>query len=118
MFCSDIDECEDDRLCANGHCVNTEGSFHCRCYEGYQRTQEGSHCEGEHSLHHHGCPCHVCSFKPETVPVGGRTSPVFSVSLSPHTHSLSLSLSPTLSPLLFGFRKIVIVLVQTCLWVS
>uniref|UniRef100_A0A6Q2ZCU0 Latent transforming growth factor beta binding protein 3 n=1 Tax=Esox lucius TaxID=8010 RepID=A0A6Q2ZCU0_ESOLU len=42
---SDIDECEDDRLCANGRCVNTEGSFHCQCYPGYQRTQEGSHCE-------------------------------------------------------------------------
>ncbi|KAG7272729.1 hypothetical protein CRUP_038175 [Coryphaenoides rupestris] len=25
--------------------MNTEGSFHCRCYQGYQRTQEGSHCE-------------------------------------------------------------------------
>uniref|UniRef100_A0A8C8HYY6 Latent transforming growth factor beta binding protein 3 n=1 Tax=Oncorhynchus tshawytscha TaxID=74940 RepID=A0A8C8HYY6_ONCTS len=41
----DIDECEDDRLCANGRCVNTEGSFQCQCYPGYQRTQEGSHCE-------------------------------------------------------------------------
>lgn len=42
----DIDECEDERLCANGRCVNTEGSFQCQCYPGYQRTQEGSHCEG------------------------------------------------------------------------
>ena len=71
MYCSDIDECEDDRLCANGHCVNTEGSFHCRCYEGYQRTQEGSHCEGEHSLRHHCYPCLMWSFKLEIVSVGG-----------------------------------------------
>lgn len=43
---TDIDECEDVRLCAYGHCINTEGSFKCQCYPGYQRTQEGSHCEG------------------------------------------------------------------------
>lgn len=43
---TDIDECEDVRLCAYGHCINTEGSFQCQCYPGYQRTQEGSHCEG------------------------------------------------------------------------
>lgn len=46
--CSDINECQDTRLCANGHCINTEGSFQCQCYSGYQPTQEGSHCEGEH----------------------------------------------------------------------
>lgn len=43
---ADIDECEDVRLCAYGQCINTEGSFQCQCYPGYQRTQEGSHCEG------------------------------------------------------------------------
>lgn len=46
MFLTDIDECEDVRLCAYGQCINTEGSFQCQCYPGYQRTQEGSHCEG------------------------------------------------------------------------
>lgn len=44
---ADIDECEDFRLCANGRCINTEGSFQCQCYSGFQRTQEGSHCEGK-----------------------------------------------------------------------
>lgn len=43
---TDIDECEDVRLCAYGRCINTDGSFKCQCYPGYQRTQEGSHCEG------------------------------------------------------------------------
>lgn len=43
---TDINECEDFRLCANGRCINTEGSFQCQCYSGFQRTQEGSHCEG------------------------------------------------------------------------
>lgn len=43
---ADINECEDFRLCANGRCINTEGSFQCQCYSGFQRTQEGSHCEG------------------------------------------------------------------------
>jgi len=44
---TDINECQDNRLCANGHCINTEGSFRCQCYSGYQPTQEGSHCEGQ-----------------------------------------------------------------------
>lgn len=47
---TDIDECEDVRLCAYGLCINTEGSFQCQCYPGYQRTQEGSHCEGMNYL--------------------------------------------------------------------
>ena len=46
FFQTDIDECADVRLCANGRCINTDGSFKCQCYPGYQRTQEGSHCEG------------------------------------------------------------------------
>lgn len=44
---TDINECQDSRLCANGHCINTDGSFHCQCYPGFQPTQEGSHCEGQ-----------------------------------------------------------------------
>lgn len=31
-FCSsDVNECHDESLCTNGHCVNTEGSFFCNC---------------------------------------------------------------------------------------
>lgn len=28
---ADVNECHDESLCANGHCVNTEGSFLCNC---------------------------------------------------------------------------------------
>lgn len=28
---SDVNECHDESLCNNGHCVNTEGSFYCNC---------------------------------------------------------------------------------------
>lgn len=28
---SDVNECHDESLCTNGHCVNTEGSFFCNC---------------------------------------------------------------------------------------
>lgn len=26
-----MNECHDESLCTNGHCVNTEGSFYCNC---------------------------------------------------------------------------------------
>jgi hypothetical protein len=36
--CSDINECQlDPGLCKGGTCVNTEGSFTCRCPEGRSR---------------------------------------------------------------------------------
>uniref|UniRef100_A0A8C4DGG1 Latent transforming growth factor beta binding protein 3 n=1 Tax=Dicentrarchus labrax TaxID=13489 RepID=A0A8C4DGG1_DICLA len=48
---TDIDECEDFMLCAYGHCINTEGSFQCQCYPGYQRTQEDrDECAEDRSL--------------------------------------------------------------------
>lgn len=28
---SDVNECRDESLCANGDCINTEGSFVCNC---------------------------------------------------------------------------------------
>ena len=34
--CVDIDECEsNDDACKNSDCVNTDGSFLCRCHEGF-----------------------------------------------------------------------------------
>lgn len=44
MMClSDIDECSDRVLACHGLdeiCVNTEGSFHCDCAEGYIRKDD------------------------------------------------------------------------------
>lgn len=38
----DIDECkENPNVCGAGECVNTLGSFHCRCEEGYSVKPDG-----------------------------------------------------------------------------
>lgn len=39
---SDIDECKQNpNICGVGECVNTLGSFHCRCEEGYSVKPDG-----------------------------------------------------------------------------
>lgn len=45
---SDIDEClQNGRICNNGRCINTEGSFHCVCNAGFQVAADGKNCEGK-----------------------------------------------------------------------
>uniref|UniRef100_A0A1I8BYX9 Cysteine-rich with EGF-like domain protein 2 n=1 Tax=Meloidogyne hapla TaxID=6305 RepID=A0A1I8BYX9_MELHA len=47
--CQDVDECKEDELkCqkANEVCVNTPGSYECKCMESYKRTDDGN-CELE-----------------------------------------------------------------------
>lgn len=34
------------RICNNGRCVNTEGSFHCVCNAGFEISQDGKNCQG------------------------------------------------------------------------
>ena len=34
-------------LCANGDCINKEGSFKCRCPEGFIMTDDGRSCIGK-----------------------------------------------------------------------
>ena len=36
IVCLDIDECLGGRRVCDQVCVNTEGSFHCSCYRGYE----------------------------------------------------------------------------------
>lgn len=44
---SDIDEClQNGRICNNGRCINTDGSFHCVCNAGFHVTRDGKNCEG------------------------------------------------------------------------
>ena len=43
----DIDEClQNGRICNNGRCINTDGSFHCVCNAGFHVTRDGKNCEG------------------------------------------------------------------------
>lgn len=42
---SDVDECVSNP-CVNGDCVNTPGSYHCKCHEGYQGTPTKQACIG------------------------------------------------------------------------
>lgn len=47
FFLTDLDECvANGRICNNGRCVNTEGSFHCVCNAGFEISQDGKNCQG------------------------------------------------------------------------
>lgn len=45
----DIDECDENgRVCLNGRCVNTPGSYRCICNPGYQLSIDGAFCTGQY----------------------------------------------------------------------
>lgn len=47
LFLPDLDECvANGRICNNGRCVNTEGSFHCVCNAGFEISADGKNCQG------------------------------------------------------------------------
>jgi len=47
LFLPDLDECvANGRICNNGRCVNTEGSFHCVCNAGFDISADGKNCQG------------------------------------------------------------------------
>jgi Calcium-binding EGF domain len=47
---ADVDECSTvPGVCANGQCINTEGSYRCDCFAGYRPTSDRKRCQG--SLH-------------------------------------------------------------------
>ena len=46
MF-TDIDECtENGRICLNGDCMNTPGSYRCICQRGYELSPDEAFCLG------------------------------------------------------------------------
>ena len=48
---TDIDECADIRgMCRNGLCANTEGSYECSCFDGFQLSRDREECVGKTSL--------------------------------------------------------------------
>lgn len=42
----DIDECELDATLCDQVCENTEGSFFCTCFAGFERIEEDDKCQG------------------------------------------------------------------------
>ncbi len=50
LYLPDLDECvANGRICNNGRCVNTEGSFHCVCNAGFEISADGKNCQGPSS---------------------------------------------------------------------
>jgi len=43
---SDINECETDNGGCTQTCVNTDGSYQCFCWDGYELTNNGYNCDG------------------------------------------------------------------------
>lgn len=62
---TDVDECV-SKPCSNGDCVNTQGSYHCKCHEGYQGTLSKQACVGKST-----CPIKLwcCGSFPQPVSV-------------------------------------------------
>uniref|UniRef100_A0A8D0AR74 Fibrillin-1 n=1 Tax=Sander lucioperca TaxID=283035 RepID=A0A8D0AR74_SANLU len=47
-FLPDMDECvANGRICNNGRCVNTVGSFHCVCNAGFEISADGKNCQDQ-----------------------------------------------------------------------
>ncbi|AWP14468.1 putative latent-transforming growth factor beta-binding protein 1 [Scophthalmus maximus] len=59
MVCvvSDIDECQDERVCTRGHCLNTEGSFICECGPGFRGSATGHECDDVDECVEEAGPC-------------------------------------------------------------
>ena len=47
----DINECEEENVCANGKCRNTDGGFRCRCNPGFEPSKDGTECIGKANYH-------------------------------------------------------------------
>lgn len=56
--CEDVDECASATACGQ-LCVNSEGSYHCACQQGYTMELGGRHCKvsGKARWRHCSCTC-------------------------------------------------------------
>lgn len=46
----DLDECSETGMCANGKCVNIDGSFKCVCDSGYRLGPDRKVCVGKQCI--------------------------------------------------------------------
>uniref|UniRef100_A0A3B4YU56 Latent-transforming growth factor beta-binding protein 4 n=1 Tax=Seriola lalandi dorsalis TaxID=1841481 RepID=A0A3B4YU56_SERLL len=56
-FLFNVDECQDQRVCTRGHCLNTEGSFICECGPGFRVSAAGDQCNDVNECVEEAQPC-------------------------------------------------------------
>ena len=47
VMLADMDECAHSGMCPNGECFNIDGSYKCRCNEGYKQSPNQQICVGK-----------------------------------------------------------------------
>ena len=52
-FFTDINECKTNNANCAHQCVNTNGSYHCKCHLGYSRNPDNTTCKSIHTLGKH-----------------------------------------------------------------
>lgn len=94
MFVVDIDECaQNPSICGNGDCINTLGSFHCRCEDGYSvKPGEGPSCSDDDECY---LGSYTCDVNADCInnPVGDKTKSTVTTLIAQISGVLSMSLS-------------------------
>jgi len=57
VLCTDINECQTDNGGCTQTCNNTDGSYQCSCWDGYELTSDGHNCTGEYI-----CTNNICRY--------------------------------------------------------
>lgn len=49
---TDVNECSEETKCLGGTCINTDGSYMCRCETGFTHLPEAEQCTGKNHFKH------------------------------------------------------------------